>query len=805
LVSTAEKAVAKKYIPEWIKLDFFNDSNLKNDIQNRISSNCRIEFINALNHIKGDNRDGGGVSFSEITLLAMAYFYSEIFKDKIKDNYYSLRMVKGFLDADNQSNYIAIHEIDVEFFALRNDYYFRHCWLIIQSAWYFNSEYFGHHQYIDYINHFIMTGNKLPLSNYKFDKVHLEGKYEDLQKQINKNLPINEFKLVSDWYHGILFLVCKELKLPTTYFNVIDKDSREFNPWTKTARILRHLAPFKIIECDINSAFPTFLDIEVGSCLKDNVYNNLMLLKKIGRGEAKVLFNTYCNSGRYKSKEETISFFVECGYTFEQANEIIDMTHDPKRKFYSFMTEQEQNAIQNFIVMNDLNRGTRLHDALYFIDNGIKPMILKVKPNCDFGYKEINRPVLLESFGLSTKRLSYAYVSSIPKGLNMIVKYEGIKSEIKGQANGFVFYKEKYKYITANFNLNDYTIDYETLCIRLEEMISRLKFLNGKAFKYNDLLSILKFIRANSQYVFNVRTLYYRALKFQFNAEHIFYKERDYGVTKQLLFKKKIEFLAARNDAEKTVNTMNNLKSLFFLIEERISKSDYNYLNELELKGHRRNNSLVLAIVQKFNLLVTGRKRFSKTMERDSIKNEPLYCDTIKRLLLKALPLKKQLKKAYVKNGISEWEKELKKYKSLKSTRSIANQLFWILSEIVGIETNLNISPDEEIINHLKAGLMAMIDKNTSLSKESSVLKFDSLYMLQVSQIPVISDLNTIFETKMDNSIFNQISIEEANVKGEVFFKEYLKFHNIEHKQKRKFVPNTFVQKYQFPELRFDQ
>jgi hypothetical protein len=57
----------------------------------------------------------------------------------------------------------------------------------------------------------------------------------------------------------------------------------------------------------------------------------------------------------------------------------------------------------------------------------------------------------------------------------------------------------------------------------------------------------------------------------------------------------------------------------------------------------------------------------------------------------------------------------------------------------------------------------------------------------------------------MDNSIFNQISIEEANVEGEVFFKEYLKFHNIEHKQKRKFVPNTNIQKYQFPELRFDQ
>lgn len=801
MVSTAQKAVARKYIPEWIKLDFFNDSNLKSDIQNRISPNIKTEFINALNHIKGDNRDGGGVSFSEITLLAIAYFYSEIFKDKILDRYFTLNMVKGFLDADNQSNYTAIHEIDVEFFRLCDDPLFRHCWLIIQSAWFFNSEYFGHHQYIDFINHFIKTGDKLPIDNYKFDKIHLEGKYQELEKQKNTSIPLNEFKLVADWYHGILFLVCKELKLPTTHFIVNDKDSRQFNPLTKTAKILRPIAPFKIIECDIESAFPTFLDIEVGSCLKDHVYNNLMLSKKISRGEAKVLFNTYCNSGRYKSKEETISFFVDCGYSLKQATEIIEMTHDPKRKFYSYMTKQEQNAIRNFTVMNDLNRGTRLHDALYFIDNGFKPSILKVEPNCDFGYKEINRPKLLESFGLSNKRLPYAYISSIPQGLNMVSKYEGVKSGIKGQANGFVFYNEKYRYLSGNFNLNDHTIDYETLCIRLEEMLSKLWYLNKKAIKSNNLFSILKYIRANSQYVFNVRALYSRAVRFQFKSKHIFCKERNYGITEHLIFKNKIEFLAARNLAERTVNTTNNLKDLFYLIEERIRNNDYSYLDNIEVVGKRINNTIVYSMIRTFNLLVTGNQR----KPRKRVSGDPLYSSVIKRVTLSGSTLNLKNQNAVAQRIILKYERKLKVLNRLISNRVIAQQLFLILSEIAGIETDLNISPDQEIQNHLKVDLMTMIEKNASLDKAVSVSNFDALYLMQKLHIPVISDLDEIFDTDLSNSIFNQISIEEASSRGEIFFNEYLSFHNLNYKVKDRTIKKASRNNYKFSEIIFEE
>ena len=119
-MDTAQQpAVPKTYIAEWIKLDFFNDSNLKGDIQNRISPIIEQTFIEALNEMRGDNKNGYGTSFSEITLSAMAYFYSEIFTDKIKDSYYTLTMVKGFLDANNHTPYTAIREIDVKFYKLK--------------------------------------------------------------------------------------------------------------------------------------------------------------------------------------------------------------------------------------------------------------------------------------------------------------------------------------------------------------------------------------------------------------------------------------------------------------------------------------------------------------------------------------------------------------------------------------------------------------------------------------------------------------------------------------------------------------
>ena len=788
----------KNYIAEWIKLDFFNNSNLKVDIQNRISVSIEMDFIKALNSISGDK--GTGENFSELTRLALAYFFSEIFKDKIKDSYYSLEMVKGFLDANNLTSYVAIHEIDVQFYKLNDAALFKHCWLIIQTAWFFNSQHFGHHQHIEYVNHYITNSKKLPIEHYLYDRIYLDKKYSSIDKMKAQKIPINGFAMVSQWYYGILFLVCKELGLPTTHFVVSSKDNREFNPLTKTSRQLRCLAPFKIIECDIKSAFPTFLDIETGSKLKDHVYNNLMQSKNITRGEAKVLFNSVCNSGKYKNKTETIDFFLACGYSEQECLKLITLTHNEERIFYSFMTEYESKAINSFLFKNDLKRGTRLHDAVLFIDNKIKPQVFKVETNCDFGYKELNRPIYKESFSLSDKRIPYAYVSSIPNGLSLIKSYEAIKSGIKGEANGFVFYNEKFLYINAAFNLNDFEANYCKLLDKIEVMLATLRFLNKKKTKPEYVYHILQHIRENSQYVFNVKALYLRVIKFQYSPLLVVKKARNYNTLKSMLFKKKIDFLLARNEAEKIVNANNNFYNLYSLIYERIKNNDYRYLNELVVNGKKNNNKLIFLIIKKFNLLCTGLQR----QQRKMIKCDPLYNNSIKRVLIKSLSLKPQQQNAFIQKGIRKYERELKKYNILINNRKIAQQLFLILCSVVAQEHDLSIYENIEVQNQLKMELIAIIDKKEFSSFEVGAKVFDERFIKNKEKdIPVITNLENIFDTDLKNSVFNQVPIEEANCRGETFFKEYLQFHDSgEINEKIVLVkkPNEF---FDFPELNF--
>lgn len=801
-METASKpAVPKTYIAEWIKLDFFNNSNLKTDIQNRISINIETDFINALNYMRGDNKEGFGISFSEITLLALAYFYSEIFNDKVKDNFYTIEMAKGILDANNLSTYTAIYEIDIEYFHLKEATLYKHCWLIIQSAWFFNSNYFGHHQHIDYVNNYINTGEKLPIELYNFDRNYLEKKYLDIDNKKSKRMPINGTSLVCQWYYSILFLICNELKLSTSNFIVSKKDNREYNPLTKTSRQLRPLAPFKIIECDIKSAFPTFLDIEVNSNLKDNVYNNLMLSKGISRSDAKILFNTICNSGKYKSKEFTKEFFIDCGYSEKQSIELLYYTHNEKYKFISFMTEQESNAINNFIISNNLQRGTRLHDALIFIDDKTKPQILRIKPNCDFGVKEMNRPVVKENFYLSDKRLPYAYISSLPKGFDMITKHDFRKPKIKGKTDIFIIYFDKFEYISAGFNLNNYKTFVEEIIEEThvlsetifthrkqfvenpnqifidlcENMLDVLFVLNKRKIKPLELELILKHIRRQSNYVFNVRATYLRLIKYNstgFDVTNI--KERDFDIIGKPEFKKSIDFLKARNKAIMEVNNLLNYKDLIDLIRERIQNNDFGFLNENTILGHKRNNFLTFAIVKKFNLLCTG--SFYK-------------------------PRKQKVCNVFNNGTI----KRLQTFEFTENNKQSVQQLFLILCKVAGAITEIEIESKTEIQNQLKYELIKEILKININNLDAGVNCFDFLYPPKLSmKVELNTDIENSFNVDLSKSIFNQISIEDANSKGEEFFKEYLSFHKID-KIKSSFKPqDNPKQKLILPEFDFD-
>lgn len=819
--TATKQAVPKTYISLWIKLDFFNNSNLKTDIQNRISDNIEADFLSALNEMRGDNKNGYGISLSEITLLALAYFFNNIFTGKPKNNYYSLEMVKGFLDADNKTNYTAIHEIDVKFYPLNDAPLFKHCWLIIQSAWYFNSNYFGHHQHIDYVNHYINTGQKLPIEKYNFDQNYLQKKYDDIDSKKKENIPINGFTLVNQWYYGILFLICKELQLRTIHFNINIKGDREYNPLPKTSRQLRPLAPFKIVEYDIKSAFPTFLDIETGATLKDHVYNNLMQSKGITRGEAKILFNKICNSGKYKHKEFTKAFFMECGYTEKQSEYLLTLTHDTTRSFYSHMTEYESLAIRNFAEMNYLQRGARLHDAIICIDDKTKPQNLRVPPNCDFGIKELNRPIIKASFSFSDKRLPYAYVGSIPKGLNLITKYEAPKPTVTGTAKGFIFYDDKFDYLRAGFNLNNYNEflekvapigeslnktnnqtehklfenTYQLFLSLCKKMLDVLFYLNGRKIKPFELEMILKHIRRQSNYIFNVKAAYLHLIKYNPTFK-VKYGKSDYNIITDLKFKRRIDFLNALNEARKIVNVSKNFKDLTDLIHERIFNNDFSFMDELTLKGHKRNNKLTIAIINKFNILCTGSKykQYSgNLLNNTTIKSLPKYG-------LSDVELKKERAK-FNRNQL----KIKRANERFEQNRPIIEQLFLLVCSVAGSVSGMNIKMDNKMQETLKYELIRDILKIDINNIEAGLNCFDYLYPpKETSEIAFNTDLDNSFDTDIKKSIFNQLTLSEAQSRGRIFLIEYLRYHKVSRLKQNEYLKQKQKELYEFTTIDFD-
>jgi hypothetical protein len=349
-------------------------------------------------------------------------------------------------------------------------------------------------------------------------------------------------------------------------------------------------------------------------------------------------------------------------------------------------------------------------------------------------------------------------------------------------------------------SVNDYKIDYDVFISRIEKMFGTLRILNVQAIRPDQVWYILQHIRENSQYVFNVKSLFNRMLKTKNSFGINETKRRNYNMTESMSFKTKMDFMKARNEAEKIVNNNNNYDELFCLLHDRILKKDYSYLSRALFKGHKRNNQLVYAIITKFNLLCTGLCR----TPRHAVKSEPLYMTIIKGLLFKALSLPPQIQNAFSQNGIKMYERKLIEFNRLVNNGPIVDQLFLILCNLSGQQHKLIISENSKLQKQLKSELLAMIDKKEITDFESGAAEFDSRFKTKkVKEVTTISDLENIFETDMNNSIFNQISIEEADNKGEIFFREYLQFHGEDEIIEIVVPIKKPIEIYNFPEFDF--
>ncbi|MFB9058034.1 hypothetical protein ACFFU9_14915 [Mariniflexile ostreae] len=779
------KASPQAFISHHVKLDFFNDSNLKTDIQNRISDATEINFQKALENIQGDDKEAKGVDLSELTLLAMAYFFECVFPKhaQIKDADYSINSVKGYFDACNHTSYTAIHEIDTTCQKLRDTALFKACYLIIQCAWFFNSDHFGSHQHIEYVNHYAKTRNKLPEKDYRHDLGYLNKKYNDVDESNIKG--VYGYAMVNQWYYLILFLVVKELKVSDANFKTSETRFREYNPLVKCSRMLRPLTPFKVVEADIKSAFPSFIDFVINADKGKDVYSNLEKNHNITRTEAKILFNTWCNSGKYKTVEETKDFLLTCGYSVNECDIITTITHSKDFAFIDFMCKYEKQYIDKFLYIHPYLNGTRLHDAILFIDKKTKPFQFVFDEKCVFGYKALNKPIYTTSYGYSRKPMRYAYTSSLPSASNeeyknLIRKQISTKPKAIGEANGFRFYAHKYEYISADFDMGKH-YDYNMFIYQCKMMTSTLCFLNKKPISNKQLFLILNHIRQNSNIIFNVRFLF-RELSSQLHVIHdIIYKQRDFELTERLKFRRDLDFLIAYNTAKGIVNKKNRLNSLFYLLENRIAQSDYSFI-DFKVRQSEGTDELARCITLRFNELCTGRTRKPKA---HTVSEQALYSITYKegaRYLVE--PHKFTNTTRLIQRKIKVYEREILKINRFVNNWQIAKQYLFILSEVTGIEITLDLKQNLDTIQKEKTYLSQQITGNEYKTTKRGATVFDKMYLTK-PQTEIKANTPTIkdFETSLEHSAFN-IDIEEAHFRGDQFFQEYLKFNKLDENQK---------------------
>lgn len=381
-------------------------------------------------------------------------------------------------------------------------------------------------------------------------------------------------------------------------------------------------------------------------------------------------------------------------------------------------------------------------------------------------------------FRLSSRKLPYYYISSIPKGLNLVSTSESRKSKIKGFSNGFTFYYNSYNYISAEFNMNDFVkIEHGEFLYRIETMFSTLHYLNDRSATSLEVYLILKHIRKQSRYVFSIRDMYCLVRKFKYSKSLVQIKNKDYTQCASKLFKKEVDFCNALNIARETVNCNNSLKDLFYLFEERIKYNDYEYLHEAVVPGYKNNDLLLHAFVREFNFLCTELQR----RERKLVNSEPLYKIEIKRFALKSKIFEPQEKILSMEKAIKKSERKLKVLEQLVEGKVKVHQMFLILKELTGSETDLKFPRNIKLQRQVKSDLMNIINRTANKNILEGAKEFDRTYRKSVNScLTLTSNVSDTFDKDLKNSVFNQVDIEMAQSKGDLFFGEFMRFHKKE-------------------------
>jgi hypothetical protein len=215
--------------------------------------------------------------------------------------------------------------------------------------------------YFKYVNAYI-KGIKLNLKYFRHSINDLKDYYSNVDKAKAKGVFYNPFS-VDAYNKYVLFMVLKlrgfYLTSDDELFSVTSKDNREYNPLTKIPYALRGELPFDVKEYDIKRAFPTFIDIELDSNFRTDIY------EKISKKEFASCLNSNVTTKNSSIESLRKSLSVVYG---SRVNEVLtDQRFNIKGQAFKDFTKYEKQYIERFISENKIANYVRLHDGIFVL------------------------------------------------------------------------------------------------------------------------------------------------------------------------------------------------------------------------------------------------------------------------------------------------------------------------------------------------------------------------------------------------------------------------------------------------------
>ncbi len=240
-------------------------------------------------------------------------------------------------------------------------------------------------EFWEWLSNESFTNKRKWLSSWGFKDI------DSLIVEINKSnfnieFAFTFFKASAKTYNKTLFKNAR-LYLKMYAFGVLNRDNglvknRSYPPHVSlNMEQISAITHGHIIEIDITSAYPQFIDKILGSNVGLRAYNNLMDHYHITRKKAKVMYNVALNKSdiHKRDKRTTINIFKASGYTLEESNKLYDHTR-VKGEIYLKLVLQEKKAIDKMVelageIPMDINL-TRRHDSILII--GTSPYYLNI-------------------------------------------------------------------------------------------------------------------------------------------------------------------------------------------------------------------------------------------------------------------------------------------------------------------------------------------------------------------------------------------------------------------------------------------